>query len=210
MKKMLITRYKSGLTLVELLVALVVTSTVSAAITTLAFALGSANDASGDTCQKQAQIRSATIRIQELIRHSRLICSVNADDIAIWSADKNNDGQINIGELVYIDRGSNRDYLNICSFNSSDNSIIELSSIVSISTNWWSIYCNDNECIQVIPQCSNVQFNIDVSPPQSRFISISFDIVENDISHQYQIDAVLRGRAGNLLDIDGGITSDDD
>lgn len=207
---MLNTKYKSGLTLVELLVALVVTSTVSAAITTLAFALGSANDASGDTCQKQAQIRSATIRIQELIRHSKLICSVNDDDIAIWSADSNNDGQINIDELVYIDRGPNKDYLKISSFNSSDDSIIELSSIVSFSTNWWSIYCNDIECIQIVPQCSNVQFNIDVSPPESRFISISFDVVENDVSHQYQINAVLRSWAGNLLGLDGSITSDDD
>ena len=207
---MLTIRYKNGLTLVELLVALVVTSVVLTAVTTLAFALGTANEITGDTSQKQAQIRSATLRIKELICHSKLVCSVNDDDIAIWSVDSNNDGQINIGELVYIDSGPNGNYLNICSFDSSDNSVIELSSISSISTDWWLKYCNNKECIQVIPQCSNVQFNFDVSPPQSRLISISFNVVENDINRQYEINAVLRGWAGNLLGVDGSITGDDD
>jgi hypothetical protein len=55
-----------------------------------------------------------------------------------------------------------------------------------------------------------VQFDFDVSPPQSKFVSISFDIIENSITHQYQISAGLRGWAGNLLGVDGAITGDDD
>jgi len=208
--KMSDTRYKNGFTLVELLVALVVTSIVLTAITTLAFALGSANDTTDDTSQKQAQMRFATLRIQELIRQCKLICSLNNDDIAFWLADNNNDGQINIGELVYIDRGPKKDHLNICSFTSSNDSVIELGTIGTITTKWWSTYSDAIDCMQIIPECSNVQFNLDVLPPQSKLVSISFDIVENGIARQCQIIAALRSWAGNLLDDDNSITGDDD
>jgi hypothetical protein len=55
-----------------------------------------------------------------------------------------------------------------------------------------------------------VQFSLDVIPPNSRFVSIAFDVLENDIVRRYQINAVLRGWAGNLLDGSGNLVSDDD
>jgi hypothetical protein len=56
-----------------------------------------------------------------------------------------------------------------------------------------------------------VQFSLDVVPPNSRFVSIVFDVLENDIVHQYQISAALRGWAGNLLNDTGdSLVSDDD
>ena len=61
-----------------------------------------------------------------------------------------------------------------------------------------------------MPQCSNVQFGFRPAvPPQSRFVSITFDVLENDVVRQYQINAALRGWAGNLLG-GGEIVSDDD
>jgi len=203
------TTLKRGFTLVELLVALVVTGIVLAAVATLAFALGTANDATDDLSLKQAQVRFATLRIQDLIRHSKLICFAGSDDLAIWRADDNNDGNINIGELVYIESGSNRDRLQICEFPSSSSEVINLDSIGAFADNWWSAYCSDADYIQVVPQCSNVQFGFDLLPPQSRFVSITFDLVENDIVRQCQITSKVRGWAGNLLD-EGNITSDDD
>ena len=204
------TRFKNGLTLIELLLALVVTSIIMTAVATLAYAVSSANDATDDTSRKQAQIRSATLRISELIRHSRLICYADGDDIAVWRADDNDDGRINIGELVYIESGLANDYLYIGEFPSSDSTAIAISSIGSPSSNWWLAYSSDINYTRVIPQCSNVQFGFDVLPPQSKFVSINFNILENNIVRQYQISAALRGWAGNLLDGGGEIVSDDD
>lgn len=202
---------KKGFTLVELLVAMVVTSIVLTAVATLAYAMSSANDATDDTSQKQAQIRFTTLRVSELIRHCKLICSATGEDMAIWRADDNNDGQINISELVYIETGPSREHLRLYEFPSSNNSAISLSSIGAISTNWWSTYSSDISYTQIIPQCSNVQFGfLPDLPPQSRFVSISFDVVESDIVRQCQISAALRGWAGNLLDSSGNIVSDDD
>ena len=199
-------RYEKGFTLVELLVALIVTGIVLAAVATLAFAIGTANDVTDDLSQKQAQVRYATLRISELIRHCKLICGTPGDDLAIWRADDNGDGQININELVYIERGTGRDYLRLCEFPSSDTSPVNLSDIETLSTSDYIV-----TYVPLVPQCSNVEFSFDAAPPNSRLVSIAFDVLENDIAHLYQISAVLRGWAGNLLDGSGNnIVSDDD
>jgi len=200
-------RYEKGFTLVELLVALIVTGIVLAAVATLAFAVGAANDETDDTSQKQAQIRHATLRISELIRHCKLICGTPGDDLAVWRADDNGNGQININELVYIERGTGRDYLRLCEFPSSDTSLVNLSDIDTLSTSDYIV-----TYVPLVPQCSNVQFGfLPELPPKSSFVTISFDIVENDIVRQYQISTALRGWAGNLLNDTGdSLVIDDD
>ena len=105
-----------GFTLVELLVALVVTSIILAAVTTLAYALGTANDVTDNTSQTQAHVRYATLRISELIRHCKLICGMSGDDLAVWRADDNGNGQINPQELLYIEMGTGRDYVQSVSY----------------------------------------------------------------------------------------------
>lgn len=197
------TRY--AFTLVELLVALMVTSIILAAVATLAFALSKANDATDDTSYKQTQVRYATLRVSELIRNCKLICFASADDFAVWRADDNNDGQINIGELVYIERGTSGDCLQLTEFPSSSSAAINLSSIQGRATNWWTAYCSSATFTQLVPKCSNVQFSFDVLSPltRSRFVNISFDLVEGSIVRQYQVSARLRGWAGNLLSADG-------
>ena len=199
-------RYKRGFTLVELLLALIVTGILLAAVTTLAFAVGAANDTTDDTSRKQAQIRFATLRISEMIRHCKLICGTPNSEIAIWRADNNGDGQININELVYIERGAGGNYLRFCEFPLSDASIVNLSDIQTLSTSSYSV-----TYVTLVPQCANVQFSFDVLPPYSRFVSISFDVLENGIIRQCQINTSLRGWTGNLLDTGGNnIVSDDD
>jgi len=199
-------RYKRGFTLVELLLALIVTGILLSAVTTLAFAVGTANDTTDDASRKQSQVRYATLRISDMIGHCKLICGTPNNEIALWRADNNNDGQININELLYIERGAANDYLRFCEFPLSDASIVNLSDIQTLSTSSYSV-----TYIQLVPQCSNVQFSLYPAPPYSRFVSISFDVLENGIVRQYQINTSLRGWAGNLLDTGGNnIVSDDD
>lgn len=207
-------RYKNGLTLIELIVALIVTSIIVTAVVTLAYALDTANEFSNDTGRMQAQIRFATLRISDLIRHCRLVCYAGSDDLAVWRADDDNDGNISISELVYIECGSALDHLRICEFGSTNNTAINPGLIGSFASKWWSAYSSSVNYTTLVPQCSNVQFWFDVLPELpalgSKFVSISYDIVENGVTHQCQINAELRGRAGNLLDESGNIVSDDD
>jgi len=181
------TRYEDGFTLVELLVALIVVSIIFTAVATLAYTLGAVNDAANDMAEKQAQVRFATLRISELIRHCKLIYDTSGNYITIWKADDNGDNVIDTNEQVqvYVEAGE----IQLREPNASP--------------------------VVLISQCSNVQFRFDDSalPVMKRkFVSISFDLVENGVPHRYQISAALRGWAGNLLDESGTFSSygDDD
>ena len=190
---------------------MIVTSIIATAVVTLAYALDTASDATDDTSKKQAQIRFAAIRISDLIRHSRLVCYAGTDDLAVWKDDVNDDGQININELVYIEFGSAKDHVQLCEFSSTDSTAINISSIGAFASNWWSAYSADVNYTNMIPQCSEVDFGfMPALPPQSKFVTISYKIVENGIDRQCQINAALRGWSGNLLDGSGNIISDDD
>ncbi len=161
---------RKGLTLVELLIAMVVTGIVLTAVATLAYALGTANDSSNDTAVKQAQVRYATLRISELIKYSKLVYADFESEVLLWQTDKNNDGEPNVDELVYIDAGPNKDYIQLCDF--------EVQPVV------------------LIPQCRSVEFMLDSVPPDTKFVNISFELEENGVWHKYQISATVRCKAG--------------
>jgi len=205
------TRHENAFTLVELLVALVVTSIVLTAVATLAYALGTANETSDDTSQKQAQVRYTTLRISELIRHCKLICGTPGDDLAVWRADDNGDGEINPQELVYLEMGQGRDYVQLLDFPSAANWRVTLSSILGGTAKQELMLICDERQKKLVPECSNVQIVLDSPPPWSKSVSVSFGLVENGAVRQYQISAALRGWAGHLLDTDGNsLVSDDD
>jgi prepilin-type N-terminal cleavage/methylation domain-containing protein len=207
--KMLDMTYKKGFTLVELLVALIVSSIILAAVATLAFAMSTANVSTDDTSVKQAQVRFATLRISELIRHCKLICGMPGSYLTLWRADDNSDNKININEIIFLEKGQDADFLKLYDFSSAAATEMTLSQISDISPADYGV-----EAVTLIPQCSNLVFeDEDGAPPDTKtgFVSISFDLVENDVVKHYQINAALRGWAGNLLDEAGTeIVSDDD
>lgn len=203
---------RTGLTLVELLVALMVSSIVLAAVATLAYAAGAANDVTDDTSWKQAQVRAATLRIAELIRHSKLICAAPGDDLVIWRADDNNDAKINPTEVVYVEAGQSRDRLQLLEFSWAMSWDLTLGELADNNTKEaLKMACTTQQTV-LVPECSNVEFTgLDAVLPESRFVSISFDLPENNVVHHYQINTALRGWAGNLLNETGdSIVADDD
>ncbi len=179
--------------------ALMVTSIILAAAATLVFALGSVKDSTDDTSFKEAQLRYATLRLDDLVRHCKLICAAAGDDIAIWRADDDNNGKIRAAELVYIEAGPGRNYIKLLEFTSTSSSSILLSDIQSGAAKPALLASSGYRRTGIVPNCSNVQFSFDSTPPLSKFVSISFDIVENGASCQRQISAFLRGWSGNLL-----------
>jgi len=192
--------YFRGFTLVELLAALMVTSIILTAAAVFAHALGVANDVTGDSSQKQSQVRLATLQISELIRHSSLICGATGDDLAIWRADDDSDGQIDPGELVYIESCSGRNYIRLLKFSTAGAGSVELSDIQAGLAKSALVSLYDEQIVSLIPQCNSVQFRLDTAAPQSRFVSISFNLAENGVARQFQICSAVSGWAGNLLD----------
>lgn len=197
-------------TLIELLLALLIAGTISAAVVTLAFAVSNANDVTDNTSQTQAYVRHTTLRISELVRHCKLVCGMSGDDLAVWRADDNGNGQINPKELVYIEMGTGRDYIQLLDFPSAGDWQVTLSSILGGTAKQELITLCDERRTRIIPQCSNAQIVLDSAPPWSRSVSLSFDIVENGIVRQYQINTALHAWSGHLLDDSGDVINSDD
>jgi prepilin-type N-terminal cleavage/methylation domain-containing protein len=210
--------HNNGFTLVELLTAMMVCAITLTAVAALAFAMGSADDSSDDTSQRQAHLRHATINVSELIRHCRLVVLAipTQGQVAVWRADDDKNNRINLEEVVYIDRGPGGDCLQLVEFTSMNNPVVSLTQIRPLQDHWWLSMDAVESFTVLIPACNNVQFFFDspTMPPdqtQIKSLSISFNIFENGVNHNYQINASLRNWAGNLLNEAGdAIVSDDD
>jgi prepilin-type N-terminal cleavage/methylation domain-containing protein len=204
------TRYRKAFTLAELLVTLVVTSIILLAVTTLAFAMSSATRASDDTVLKEAQLRQARLRIGELIRNCKLICAAPGNDLAVWRADSNNDGGINVCELVYIERGDGLNVLRLCEFSPADGDVVTLESLALATTKELLVSQHTETYASLIPVCENVQFHLDATPPFTRRVNVSFGLRENGVAHSHEVNVALRGWGGNLLSADGTTLAGDD
>lgn len=205
------TRHMRAFTLVELLVTLVVTSIILLAVTTLAFAMSSATRASDDTSLKEGQLRQARLRIGELIRNCKLICAAPGNDLVVWQADPNNDGGINVRELVYIERGDDLNTLRLCQFSPAAGDTVTLQSLAAAMTKEFLVSQYAGTYATLIPVCEDVQFHVDATPPFTRRVTISFRLIENGTAHPYEVSMALRGWAGNLLnDAGDAIVGDDD
>jgi len=206
-------RHAKGLTLIELMVGLLVTSIILSAVATLAFALSSADRVVGDTAFTQAQLRQATLRLSELIGQCKLLCAAPGNDLVVWRADEG-DNKIDVNELVYIERGADSNTLQLCQFSSSDNSSKTLSELAQPATKSQLISSYDKTYIPLIPQCRNVTFSCDVPTPLTRagLLTIGFDLTENHEVHRYEITTALRARAAHLLNDAGDalVAADDD
>lgn len=200
-----------GLTLVELLVALMVGSIIFSAVATLTYAMGNAQKSSDELSRHQAQVRYATLRITELIRYAKLVTLSGAgDDLAVWRADDNNDNLINPSELVYIEVGSGRDHIYILEFPDAAGGSITLSSVKDGSAKTSLITIYDERRIEILPQCSYVVFYPSVIDEQSNIAGIGFDVDEAGVTRHYETNVGLRCRADYLLDGSSIVTSDDD
>jgi prepilin-type N-terminal cleavage/methylation domain-containing protein len=205
-------RRAKAFTLIELLVGLVVTGILLSAVATLAFAMSSAQTASGDTAFKQAQVRQATLYLAELIGHCQLVCAAPGTDLVVWREDTNGDQHINVNELVYVERGPGGNLLRLCWLSSAGNPEITLAELALPTTKEQLLANATGTYVLLLPQCANVQFRWDADPPRTRLLDVSFDLSENQITHRYEVNTALRAWAGHLLNASGTalVSRDDD
>lgn len=201
---------RKAFTLVELMVTLIVTGILLSAVATLAFAMSSASSVGDDASAKQAQLRHATLHILDLVRSCRLICAAPGNDLVLWKADDNGDSRVNVNELVYMERGDDLDMLQLCLFSSNANPEVVFDSLQLATTKAQLIADYDQTYKTLVPKCRDVAFAWDSAPPWTNELTVSFDLVEEQTVHAYQIYATLCARAGHLLDDTGGLVTGDD
>jgi len=208
-----------GFTLAELIIALMVTGIVMAAVGSFATAISQADDLYDQSSRKQAEARYATFRIQELLRLSKLVCGIMGDDLILWTGDENGDGGINIPELVWLEAGTERNRLRVLRFENVPSWLAQVKmndGHFAQGSSWnkynFSFYCS----LVYIPlvkvkDCRNVSFHLSNKKPMlSESVAVSWDVVDNGVSKHYEINGTLRGRAGYLVSDNGQLYSSDD
>jgi len=207
---------RKGFTMAEVLVALMVSSIVLAAAAALAYAMDSAESQTDNMSLNQAEVRTATVHIRELLENAKLICAQNGDDIVVWREDSNNNNKINVSELTYIEAGPNRAYLRLMRYNYMPswirNGYLEKGDFEP-GAQWnkekLMMYCTE-KYTPLIVQCRNVEYEFDDTPMDTKRVVISFEIENNGKWEFYQISACLRGYASNLIGTDGSLYYSDD
>jgi len=150
--------------------------------------------------------------LSELIKYSKLICDVSSDELVIWRVDDNNDNQINISEITYIETGGGK-YLRLLQFNPLPmyDSALPLFLIQSPYLKGFLKYRHAETYTTLLEECSNVSITTDkYLPPYTQLVNISFDIVENQQVRTYQISSALRCRMSNLINANGTLSQTDD
>jgi prepilin-type N-terminal cleavage/methylation domain-containing protein len=199
-------------TLVELMVGLMVTSLLLSAVATLAFAMSHASTAGGDSALRQAQLRNATVRLSELIGNCKMICAAPGTDLAVWSGDTNNNGLVNVNELIYIERGADCKYLRLRRLYSGSNPSRTIAQLALTTTKTQLLNLCASSTISLIPDCNDAQFAFpDVTPPRTGLLAVSFSLLEDGAYQRHEIVTGLRCRAKYLLSVaDEIITTGDD
>jgi prepilin-type N-terminal cleavage/methylation domain-containing protein len=202
---------RAGLTLIELLMAVWVMGVILTAVAALSFALGAANDSADNSSEIYSRVRYATMRVNELLRSSKLICSNSGTSVAIWRADDNGDNRPNPGEMVYIEAtGGNINLVSFKPTSAQSGIILLLSDILGGSTRAWLGATVPSETVTLVNNCSYITFTTDAAPPYAKKLNIYFGISQKGVSREYQITAQQKCYAGYLLNGGGTIKSTDD
>ena len=212
--------WRKGFTLVELLVALTVSSIVLGAVGTLAFAMGTANKSLDEANRAQVYSRFSTLSLRDTLRYARQAFVTPDGNIAIWKADDypdNPDGLINGSELIFFRVVGQELQLREFAFRNGEvapevtiariengTAYSELAQLASTNENV------DNRQTLKLPDCSEVTFTI-WDPPANKYLNLTYKLTENGVATKYQVNTRLRCSADNLIDyIAGQIVGDDD
>ncbi len=93
---------RSGFTLIEMTMAMVVMSVIGLTVGGVAMALSTAQNSSQDYYQCIQTGRVSMLRLQDLLRRAKLVTDVSDTGLVIWESDANGDGAINLPELKLV------------------------------------------------------------------------------------------------------------
>lgn len=157
---------QNGFTLVELLVALMVSSIVLSAVAVLANAATTASTATDQMGRYQSHLRLISAHLGDLIRRANRVMSASESEFNLW-LDSNADGLVTNDELLRIGR----------------------------SADGHTLLIGSGETHSV---CRNVVFAYDQAAPQTRFVTVWFDLTENGQTQRHSVCAGLRGSDAHM------------
>ena len=174
-----------GFTLCELIIALGVTAVILSATVTLAYALSSATRSSDQLMRSDTVLRSATLRISEMVKHSNLVIATVRGGVAVWT-DENTDGTIDSDEISYIEPSGDGSSLEILKYPLVEHGM-SINQIQTIPSR--TLYAT------LISECSNITFTINAP----LLVTVSFDMDQDGTNRNHQITAAVRCSDNGIL-----------
>jgi len=95
---------RQGFTLAEVVIAVSVTAIIGLAVAGVAYALCNASEQARGLRYSIQSARAGSMRIETLVRKSKLVCGTGKEEMTLWTGDDNNDGKINLDEIILIHR----------------------------------------------------------------------------------------------------------
>ncbi len=93
---------RRGFTLAELAIAAAITVVIGAAVTGVAVGLSNAQEHSEEYHRSLRNAQTASIRLPETLRRALLVTAGSDDRLVLWAEDTNDDGEINVSEVLKI------------------------------------------------------------------------------------------------------------
>ena len=208
---------KRGFTLVELLVALTVSSIVLGAVGTLSFAMGTASKSLDEANRAQTYSRFSTLSLRDTLRYGRQVFATPDGYVAIWKADSNSDGLIDGSELTFFRVVGQELQLREFAFNNGEVAPVVTIALIEDGTAYSDLVqlaaANENvddRQTMKLPGCSEVTFTI-CDPPANKYLNLTYKLTENGVATKYHVNTRLMCSADNLIDYGAGqIVGDDD
>ena len=206
-------RRRKGFTLVEILLAVVITSVVGLCVVTVTGAMFSAIEASNDSYGCVQTGRVLTLRLSKAVRCAQLITDVSDDGTAmmIWESDDNGDREINLTELLIIRWNSQANQLVQETIEFPENwsqAVIDALNVnvpVSQATLGSSVlisyYGTYGEISPLADGITAFSIQTDVAPPMTEVLGVRMSIARKDQEMTTRRTATLR--AGQVHRISG-------
>jgi len=175
------------LTIIELLLAMVITGMVSATVAGVAFSVANAcgsGEGYGDALQGG---RNLLLRVGALGRQAKLVTACSPQAVVFWTGDDNGDNEINRDELVmlYWDRTGGQSVVRMQRVDGANpmlRDVVGLESACQLSqvTVLLSPYDAYRESVPLAEDVLEFRVSTDVPPPQSRAVMIEITLGHPD------------------------------
>ena len=191
-----------GFTLTELLLAIIITGIILTAVASLVFAVGRLWAHNGAQDNVGILQNSVSWRVGDLVRHSRLVLSVDDRRIGLWASDLDQDGKIDVCELVEIYYDASADHVQRIQYDAPAGTHVSDVSVFASSDAWTAVmqpYQQYKHSAVLATGVTGWTVSRDAAAPAARIITVRFTVEEGEIERESTFSATLRSRDTDVI-----------
>lgn len=107
-------RNRLGFTLMELTIAMTITTMIGLSVAGVSMVLGKATEHGENFYQSVQTARNVVMRIQNVIRGAKLVTASSSTSLVLWADDTDGDGQISLSETILLSFDSQSGEIRLC------------------------------------------------------------------------------------------------